>query len=201
MPKSKEKCKEIREETKEKILRESIRYFAKNGLAGTKIGDLSRQIGIAQGTIYTYFKSKEDIFYEIMNTINFKEELKEITVLSMLPISAKVKIHKLSESILEKLQNNVDYPAKIVLNTQIILEEKLYDSLVTTYSSDLYKITEKIIKQGQKEETVVSGNTLKLVDYYWGVVYLYALKKIFTAQYEDITVQDLERILLKDGNS
>lgn len=58
MPKSLERCQEMRS----KILYESMLYFAKNGFAGTKISDLSKKIGIAQGTIYVYFQSKEDLF-------------------------------------------------------------------------------------------------------------------------------------------
>ena len=39
---------------------------------------------------------------------------------------------------------------------------------------------------------------MKLADYYWGVIYLYALKKLFTTKYEMISANDLARILLKD---
>ena len=65
MPKSQERCQEIREETRNLIIRKSILYFARNGFAGTKISDLSKHIGIAQGTIYIYFKSKEELYDEI----------------------------------------------------------------------------------------------------------------------------------------
>ena len=79
-----------------------------------------------------------------------------------------------------------------------MFEENNYISQKTTYQSDLYKYVAKMIQQGQKEKTVIEGSPMKLADYYWGVVYLYALKKLFTTKYEMITVKDLERILLKD---
>ena len=56
MPKTPERCQESREEMRTKILHDSMLYFARNGFAGTKISDLAKQIGIAQGTIYLYFK-------------------------------------------------------------------------------------------------------------------------------------------------
>lgn len=199
MPKSKERCMELREEMREKILGESILFFAKNGFSGTKIGDLSKYIGIGQGTIYMYFQSKEDLFHEITKRINYEEDVKELKVLSMLPVPAKHKIHKLTESVMDKLEKDKNYAAKVTLNTQMMFEEKEYASVDTTYRSDLYKYTAKIIKQGQKEGSVVLGNEIKLTDYYWSVVYVYALKKLFTVKYESISVQDLERILLKDG--
>ncbi|MDE6607791.1 MAG: hypothetical protein K2K54_08570, partial [Lachnospiraceae bacterium] len=68
----------------------------------------------------------------------------------------------------------------------------------STYESDSYQYTAKIIEQGQKEKSVVTGSPMKLADYYWGVMYLYSLKKLFTTKYETISVHDLERILLKD---
>ena len=39
MPKSKERCQEIREEMRNTILQKSLLYFARNGFDGTKIID------------------------------------------------------------------------------------------------------------------------------------------------------------------
>ena len=44
---------------------------------------------------------------------------------------------------------------------------------------------------------MVAGDPLKLADYYWGVAYLYALKRLFTAGYAMIDAADLDRTLLK----
>lgn len=198
MPKSQERCQEIREETRSKILNDSMLYFAKNGFAGTKISDLAKHIGIGQGTLYIYFKSKEELFSEIFALTNSSKDIKELKILMSLPISARKKIQKLSNSIMTKLIQDDVYAAKVALNTQMMFEQKDFASTETTYRSELYQITEKIIKQGQKEGSIVDGLPMKLADYYWGVVYLYALKKLFTTKYEMISDKDLARVLLKD---
>lgn len=198
MPKSQERCQEIREETRSKILNDSMLYFAKNGFAGTKIGDLAKHIGIGQGTLYIYFKSKEELFHEIFALTNSSKDIKELKILQKSPMSAKKKIKKLSNSIMTKLIEDDAYAAKVALNTQMMFEQKGFISAETTYQSELYQITEKIIKQGQKEGSIVDGLPMKLADYYWGVVYLYALKKLFTTKYEMISDKDLARVLLKD---
>ena len=198
MPKSQERCQEIREETRSKILNDSMLYFAKNGFAGTKISDLAKHIGIGQGTLYIYFKSKEELFHEIFALTNSSKDIKELKILMNLPITAKKKIQKLSDSIMTKLIQDDVYSAKVALNTQMMFEQKDFVSAETTYQSELYKITEKIIEQGQKEGSIVDGLPMKLADYYWGVVYLYALKKLFTTKYEMISDRDLARVLLKD---
>lgn len=198
MPKSPERCNEIREETRAKILQDSMLYFARNGFAGTKISDLAKHIGIGQGTLYLYFKSKEELFNEIYALANTCEDVKNLKRLAHLPISAKKKIRKLSESVMAHLLQDDTYAAKIALNTQMMLEKKGFASSETTYSSEVYQITEKLVIQGQKEGSVVYGVPMKLADYFWGVVYLYALKKLFTTKYELISAKDLARILLKD---
>ncbi len=198
MPKSPERCEEIRTEMHNKILHESIFYFAKNGFSGTKISDLSRHIGIAQGTIYTYFESKEKLFQEIHNIINREKDIKQLKFLADLPIPARRKIHKLTKNVLQQLKEDDNFAGMIALNTQVLLEQdENYSADGTTYQSELYKYMAKIIEQGQREGSVVSGNPLKLADYYWGVVYLYALKKLFTTKYEMISSEDLERTVLK----
>lgn len=197
MPKSPERCEEIRTDMRNKILQKSILYFAKNGFSGTKISDLSKHIGIAQGTIYIYFESKDALYQEIYKMINRETDIKYIQLLSKLPISAKHKIHKLSEVVLRQLKEDDIFAGMIALNTQKLIEQDANNSAhITTYQSELYKYMTKIIEQGQKEGSVVNGNPLKLADYYWGVVYLYALKKLFTTEYELINSEDLDRTVL-----
>ncbi|MDP4093085.1 MAG: TetR/AcrR family transcriptional regulator [Bacillota bacterium] len=198
MPKSPVRCEEIKKEMRDKILKKSILYFAKNGFSGTKISDLSRYIGIGQGTIYAYFDSKEELFQEIYRIINREEDITRLKLLSKLPITAKYKIHRLTKEVLRQLKKDDNFAAMIALNTQMLFEQAENNAAdVSTYQSELYKYTAMIIEQGQKEGSVVSGNSLKLSDYYWGVVYLYALKKLFTTKYEIINSDDLERTILK----
>lgn len=198
MPRSKERCQEIREEMKNTILRKSLLYFARNGFAGTKISDLSKNIGIGQGTIYVYFESKEELFQEILKVADSNEMLKKMKLLAGMPISAKKKLRMLSETVLNRLKEEETFAAMIALNTQMLLEKnEAYSSEETAYQTELYNYTSKIIEQGQKEKSMVDGSSMKLADYYWGVVYLYSLKRLFTSEYEMLSIDDLERTVLK----
>lgn len=130
--------------------------------------------------------------------INLDSYIKRIKLFAAMPISAKKKIHMLTEIVMEQLENDESFAGMIALNTQMLLErDGDYSSTDTTYQSKLYNHTAKIIEQGQKEGSVVPGNPMKLADYYWGVVYLYSLKKLFTTKYEMISCEDLERTILK----
>jgi len=188
MPKSQERCQEIREETRNLIIRKSVLYFAKNGFDGTKISDLSRHIGIAQGTIYIYFKSKEELYSEIFSISDKIAKNDKLTTLVRLPLPADTKIRKLSDYLIKNLKEDEMFSAGIALYTQRLLEGEADQSF--------YKTTEKIIKQGQKEGCVVSGNSRKLSELYWGVVYLYAVKNMYQTDFAMINSDDLSRVLL-----
>lgn len=50
-----------KEQTKEKILSAALELFQENGLQGTSTREISRKAGIAEGTLFNYFKTKEDL--------------------------------------------------------------------------------------------------------------------------------------------
>lgn len=199
MPKSAEQCAAMRDEMRERILRESLRYFARNGFAGTKVADLARGIGIAQGTIYRYFDSKEDLFCALRTLVANDEDVRELKLLARLPLTAKAKIRRLAASVLDRLADDELFAASVVLNTQLMLEEGLRDGLPAPYHSELYAHTARIVEQGQREGSVAAGDPLKLADFFWGVAYLYALKRLFTTGFDMIDAADMERTLLKGG--
>lgn len=190
MPKNEEQFKKMREDMRSKILKMSSLYFAKYGFGDTKIGDLAKYMGIGQGTIYLYFKSKEELFEEIRSRAENTEEIQRLKTLSKLPMSAKAKIDLISKEMEKKLKEDEEYCVKITILTQLLLEKK-----ETPYANDLYKDLAKIIRQGQKEGSVVKGDALYLADLYWGTVYLYALKRLFLEDFKMVTWETLSRLL------
>lgn len=45
----------------QQIIEAAIRVFAKNGYYHSRVSDIAREAGIASGTIYLYFKTKDEI--------------------------------------------------------------------------------------------------------------------------------------------
>ena len=52
---------------REAILRAAIGVFAHNGYFNSKVADIAREAGVADGTVYLYFKSKEEILHSIFD--------------------------------------------------------------------------------------------------------------------------------------
>src|ERR1700742_4881151 len=51
-----------KEERAPEILEAALACFAEKGFAGTRMDDIAARAGITKGTIYLYFKSKEELF-------------------------------------------------------------------------------------------------------------------------------------------
>jgi TetR/AcrR family transcriptional regulator, fatty acid metabolism regulator protein len=52
---------------REAILRAAISVFARCGYFNSKVADIAREAGVADGTVYLYFKSKEEILHSIFD--------------------------------------------------------------------------------------------------------------------------------------
>src|SRR5437762_529514 len=50
-----------KERTKQKILAAALKLFAKKGLHETTTKEICQKAGIAEGTLFNYFKTKEDL--------------------------------------------------------------------------------------------------------------------------------------------
>src|SRR5262252_4028742 len=59
---------------RERILDAAVHVFAEKGFYGAKVAEIAREAGVADGTIYLYFKSKDDLlislFEDRMERIN-----------------------------------------------------------------------------------------------------------------------------------
>lgn len=62
-------------EVKEKIIQAAITTFSKYGYDKTRMDDIAKSAKLGKGTLYLYFKSKEELFYDISE--NSIKELKE----------------------------------------------------------------------------------------------------------------------------
>jgi TetR/AcrR family transcriptional repressor of uid operon len=56
---------QYKSEVREKIIESAVECFARTGFDRTKMDDIANLSDVSKGTLYLYFKSKEDLFYGI----------------------------------------------------------------------------------------------------------------------------------------
>lgn len=57
--------RQIKPEKQEHILRTAARVFAERGFARTDVAEIAARAGVAKGSLYNYFESKEDLYVHI----------------------------------------------------------------------------------------------------------------------------------------
>ena len=57
----------------QQIIEAAVRVFARKGYFNSRVSDIAREAGIAAGTIYLYFKTKEDILITL-----FREKMADV---------------------------------------------------------------------------------------------------------------------------
>ena len=63
-----------KEKKRERILKKSWELFKKNGYEETKIERITKEVGISKGSFYTYFKTKEDVLFAILEKVEIEIE-------------------------------------------------------------------------------------------------------------------------------
>lgn len=74
-------------DTKERILVESLKLFAKNGYEAVSVADIAGQIGMTKGALYKHYKNKRDILDSILRRM----EEQDATMADQYHVPAHVK--------------------------------------------------------------------------------------------------------------
>ncbi|KYC46340.1 MAG: DNA-binding transcriptional repressor AcrR [Candidatus Methanofastidiosum methylothiophilum] len=57
---------DYREEAKNRVIKESVKFFSEKGYHKTKMAEIADSLGVSKGAIYQYFTSKEELFLEVL---------------------------------------------------------------------------------------------------------------------------------------
>src|SRR5215216_3545178 len=66
-PRANGSAKAMVADKREAILRAGVKVFAAKGFFNSKVADIAKEAGIADGTVYLYFKSKDDILHSFFD--------------------------------------------------------------------------------------------------------------------------------------
>ena len=132
---------------REAILRAAIKVFAGKGYFNSKVADIAGEAGIADGTVYLYFKSKDEILHSIFDRAmaefiaEGRRELADIT-------DPSEKLHRIAELHLEKL--GADRDMAIVFQVELRGSTKFMQEFSAAGFAEYLDIIRKTIAEGQE---------------------------------------------------
>ncbi len=129
------------------ILRAGVTVFAEKGYFNSKVADVARAAGIADGTVYLYFKSKEEILHSIFDQAMEKfiaEGKRELTSIDS-PVD---RLKKVAELHLKRLSEDRDLA--IVFQVELRGSTKFMEEFSAAGFHEYLDVIRKTIEQGQK---------------------------------------------------
>jgi TetR/AcrR family fatty acid metabolism transcriptional regulator len=131
----------------EAILRAATLVFARNGYFNAKVSDIAAEAGIADGTVYLYFKSKEEILHSIFDRAmeQFIAEAKEELAGLSKP---EDKIRRIARLHLERL--GADRDSAIVFQVELRGSTKFMEEFSAAGFAQYLDIIRKTFEEGQQ---------------------------------------------------
>ena len=133
---------------RDRILKAAIKVFAKNGFYATRVSEIAKAAGVADGTIYLYFKNKDDVLITI-----FEDGIQQLLAIlrevaaAEEPFEARIK--RIIELQLGLLEDQRDLAEVITVNL------RQSSTLLKQYAAPLFMeyidVIAGLIREGQKQ--------------------------------------------------
>jgi len=143
-----------------RILDAAIKVFAEQGFFQSTVSQIAKEAGVADGTIYLYFKNKDDILVQFFNFktrqvfARFREEVDKAD-------NTIDKLRYLIRRHLEEFQH--DRNMAVVYLTETHKSHRLVEEQIKEMSKMYLDIVAEIVEQGQEEGLIRKDLYLGLV--------------------------------------
>jgi TetR/AcrR family fatty acid metabolism transcriptional regulator len=133
---------------RDRILKAAIKVFAKNGFYATRVSEIAKAAGVADGTIYLYFKNKDDVLITI-----FEDGIQQLLVILREVAAADApfdeRITRIIELQLGLLEEQRDLAEVITVNL------RQSSNLLKQYAAPLFMeyidVIAGLVREGQKQ--------------------------------------------------
>ncbi len=145
---------------RESILRAATRVFARNGYFNSKVADIARAADVADGTVYLYFKSKEEILHSIFDQ-NMAEAIAAGRVLIEKLRDPSEKLRRIAMLHLERL--GADRNLAIVFQVELRGSTKFMREFSAAGFAEYLGLLRKTFEEGQRSGVFRKDLSAKLV--------------------------------------
>ena len=132
---------------RELILRAATRVFARNGYFNSKVADIARAADVADGTVYLYFKSKEEILHSIFDQ-NMAEAIASGRELIKALADPREKLRRIAKLHLERL--GADRDLAVVFQIELRGSTKFMEEFSAAGFAEYLGLIRATIEEGQR---------------------------------------------------
>jgi TetR/AcrR family fatty acid metabolism transcriptional regulator len=132
---------------REAILRAATKVFAESGYFNSKVADVARVAGVADGTVYLYFKSKEEILRSIFDR-GVTEVLSEARAIIAEVADARERLRRIARLHLERL--GADRDLAIVFQVELRGSTKFMEEFSAAGFAEYLRLIRDTFEEGQR---------------------------------------------------
>lgn len=161
-------------DTKKKILNSALDFFSLHGYSGASIRQIAQAVGIRESAIYNHYKSKEEIFLEILSSFKIRTISKEI--LSDDLLDEVVNPERFLKNFAAKLIEHWNKPDERKFIRVLLMEQFTHivntELSTTDYLSELRKICKLIFSEMVNTKIVKEFDPALLADEFTASLFL-----------------------------
>jgi TetR/AcrR family transcriptional regulator, fatty acid metabolism regulator protein len=131
------------------LLRAATETFAAHGFFNAQVADIARAAGVAAGTVYLYFRSKDDLLISIFER-TMKETIAEGRASIAHLCDPVERLRTIARLHLDRLGR--DRPLAVVFQVELRQSTKFMERFSTTHLRDYLGIIRDIVARGQQED-------------------------------------------------
>ena len=140
-----------KDDKRRRILDAAVKVFARKGYFASRVSDVAKAAGIADGTIYLYFRNKDDVLVSLFDEVMSehigaaREELRSIK-------GAPARLRAIADRHLTLLGGNRDLA--VVFQVELRQSTKFMERFTATWLKDYFEVLGWVIVGGQREGTI-----------------------------------------------
>ncbi len=141
----------VKEDKRKRILRSAVKVFAQKGFYNSKIAEIAKNARVADGTIYLYFKNKDEILISI-----FEEEMAKFITEAQNEIDSESTVIKKIERFVYTHLNFVKKNPKLaqVLQLELRQSNKFIKEYTGSKLREYLNLIGDLIEEGQRQGVI-----------------------------------------------
>lgn len=170
MPRTKEQYEALRTATKNKIHTAAIKLFAKKGFAATSVQDIADTAGISTGLLYRHYKTKDDLFNELVSyAAAGLEKIVETFKNDSSPVEM---IRHFTFEILNDLKKDDEFANFLMIMNQSSTMDDPSPQVqyLNKQSVKMFEQTARLIEKGQELGQFKEGSAKEMAFYYFASI-------------------------------
>jgi TetR/AcrR family fatty acid metabolism transcriptional regulator len=141
---------------RERILRAAVKVFARKGFYATRVSEIAKAAGVADGTIYLYFESKDDVLVSL-----FQDRIVKLIAALEEAIAAAGDFDARFRRVVGLLDGRRELAEVVTVNLR--QSSKLLKQYATPLFSQYLEVVAKLVADGQTEGAVRADVSPRLV--------------------------------------